>query len=43
MKKIVARLLQVLLPVALAAAAARAEWHSIGKVTSSQAEGSRIT
>lgn len=40
MNKIVARLFQVLL---LAAATARAEWYSIGKVTSSQAEGSRIT
>lgn len=43
MKKIVARLLQVLLLATVATATAQAEWHSIGKVIGSQVEGSRIT
>jgi alpha-glucosidase len=42
MKKVVGRLLQVLLLAALVAATAQAEWHSIGNVTGSQVEGSRI-
>ena len=43
MKKIMARCLQVLLLAAVAATAARAEWHSIGKVTSSHVAGNKIT
>ena len=43
MKKILAYLLQFVLIVAVAAATAQAEWHSIGKVTSSKAEGNEIT
>ena len=43
MKRVIGRFLQVLLLAAVAATAARAEWHSIGKVTGTQVEGSRIT
>jgi alpha-glucosidase len=43
MKKILFRLLQVLLLAVVAAAAAQAEWHSIGKVTGSQVEANEIT
>jgi alpha-glucosidase len=43
MKRVLHYLLQVCLLAAVAATAARAEWHSIGKVTGSQAIGSEIT
>ncbi len=43
MKKLFVRLLQVLLVATVATAAAQAEWHSIGKVTSTKVEGSQIT
>jgi alpha-glucosidase len=42
MKRIFGHVLQVLLLASVAATAARAEWHSIGKVTGSKAEGSQI-
>ena len=43
MKKVLVQLLQVLLLAAVASAAAQAEWHSIGKATSKEVEGSQIT
>ncbi|HVB28902.1 MAG TPA: DUF4968 domain-containing protein, partial [Terriglobia bacterium] len=43
MKKFAGYLLQILLLAAVAAATAQAEWHSLGKVTGSHVEGSRIT
>ncbi len=43
MKKVLVRLLQVLLLAAVATVAAQAEWHSVGKVTSTKVEGSQIT
>ena len=43
MKRVIGRFLQVLLLAAVAAIAAQAEWHSIGKVTGSQVEGNRVT
>ena len=43
MKKVLVRLLQVLLLATVATATVQAEWHSIGKVTSQQVEGNRIT
>ena len=43
MKKVLVRLLQVRLLAAVAAAAARAEWHSIGQVTSTKLEDSQVT
>jgi alpha-glucosidase len=43
MRNVLIRLLHVLVLATVATATAQAEWHSVGKVTGSQVEGSRIT